>query len=64
MRQQPHERERGHRLAGPAFADEPEDLARRDGQIDIAQDRHAVDGEREVADRKQAHAARLSRGSR
>ena len=41
--QQPHHRERGHRLARAALADDAEDLAGGGGHRDVAQDRLAVD---------------------
>ena len=61
--QQLHDRQRGHGFARAALAHQPQALARRDGEADVAQDRHAADGEGEAVDLQQAHRARLSLGS-
>ena len=47
-RQQSDHGERGHRLAGAALAHQPGDLSRRDRQVHVAQDRRAVDRQRQV----------------
>jgi len=63
--EEPHGRQRGHRLARSALADERMHLARLDRQIDAAQDWRAADGEIELFDRedRRAHRSRRSLGS-
>ena len=42
-RQQPHDRQRRHRLAGAGFADDAEDLAGLDAEVDAVEDRRIAD---------------------
>ena len=64
MRQKPHHRQRGHRLARAGFADQPHDLAGRDGKLHVFEDRRVADGQRQVVDFQQAHRCRRDFGSR
>ena len=43
--QEPHDRQRRHRLARPAFADKPGDPPRRQGQRHVVQHRASADGD-------------------
>src|SRR5207245_7780244 len=52
-RQEPQRGKPRHRLAGAGFADEAKGLALLQGEIDTAQDRHAVEGDAEVPDADQ-----------
>ncbi|MPL75522.1 hypothetical protein SDC9_21346 [bioreactor metagenome] len=62
--QEPHHRQRRHRLARARFADKAEDLARLKVQRDVAQHLGRADADAEAPDRKQAHVSRpRSRGS-
>jgi hypothetical protein len=63
LRQQPHDGERRHRFSRARLADQPHDLARLYGQIDVPQDRRAADRQRQVLDLEQAHCRRRSFGS-
>ena len=63
LRQQPHDGQRRHRLAGTGFADKTHDFACLDRQVDVLQDRLVADGKRQSFDFEQAHRWRRSFGS-
>src|SRR5262249_55424640 len=63
--EQPHHRERGHRLARARLADDAEDLAGFDVNVDAMQDREPGDLELQVLDLEQAQCrSRCRRGSK
>ncbi|SCB34453.1 hypothetical protein GA0061099_1005182 [Bradyrhizobium yuanmingense] len=52
-RQQPQRGEPGHRFAGAGLADEADGLALLQGNVDAAQDRHAIEADAQVLDADQ-----------
>ena len=48
--EQPHDRQRGDRLARPRLTDEPDPLATPDGEVDVDEQRFGADRHREVTD--------------
>jgi hypothetical protein len=65
VRQQLHHGKRGHRLAGPGFADDAENAARLERQVDVVQHGVAVNIDFQIGNCEHRHQRpRLNRGSK